>query len=132
MKGMARPRKTTGDPFEMVREVGLEWTDVEATTRYDGSPRLTIGGIFLAGLATHHSAEPGTLVVRYAVDERDWLLADAPDTYYLTDYYRSYPLILARLLRLDRAALRDLLAISRRLTLLKTRKRISRTGQPNC
>jgi hypothetical protein len=82
----------------------------------------------MAGLATHHSAEPGTLVARYAVDERDWLLADAPDTYYLTDYYRSYPLILARLSRLDRDALRDLLATSRRLTLRKVQKRIVRRG----
>jgi len=86
----------------------------------------------MAGLTTHRSAEPDTLVVRYAVDERDWLLADAPDTYYLTDYYRSYPLLLARLSRLDRDALRDLLATSRRLTLLKARKRILRAGQPNC
>ena len=132
MKGMARARKSTRDRFQIVRDVGLEWPDVDATTRYDGSPRLTIGGIFMAGLATHHSAETGTLVVRYAVDERDWLLADAPDTYYLTDYYRSYPLILARLSRLDRDALRDLLATSRRLTLLKARKRILRAGQPNC
>ena len=129
---MACARQTTRDRFQIVREVGLEWPDVEATTRYDGSPRLTVGGTFMAGLATHHSAEPDTLVVRYAVDERDWLLADAPDTYYLTDYYRSYPLILARLSRLDRDALRDLLATSRRLTQLKTRKRILRSGQPNC
>jgi hypothetical protein len=128
MKGMARPRKTTGDPFQIVREVGLEWPDVEAMTKYDGSPRLTVGGAFMAGLATHHSAEPGTLVVRYAVDERDWLLTDAPETYYLSDYYRSYPLILARLSRLDREALRDLLATSRRLTLPKAQKRTIRTG----
>ena len=129
---MARARPTTRDPFQIVREVGLEWPDVEATTRYDGSPRLTVGGTFMAGLTTHRSAEPDTLVVRYAVDERDWLLADAPNTYYLTDYHRSYPLLLARLSRLDRDALRDLLATSRRLTLLKARKRILRAGQPNC
>ena len=128
MKSMARPRKPTRDPFQIVREVGLEWPDVDATTKYDGSPRLTVEGVFMAGLATHRSAEPGTLVVRYAVDERDWLLTDAPETYYLTDYYRRHPLILARLSRLDRDALRDLLATSRRLTLRKAQKRISRTG----
>ena len=120
---MTRARKTGRDPFHIVREVGLELPDVDATTKYDGSPRLTVRGCFMAGLATHASAEPDTLVVRYGVDEREWLIADAPDTYYLTDYYRSYPLILARLSRLDRDALRGLLAISRRLALSKARKR---------
>jgi hypothetical protein len=120
---MAPARKTRHDSFQIVREVGLEWPDVDATTRYDGAPRLTVGGTFMAGLASHPSAEPHTLVVRYGIDEREWLLADAPDTYYLTEYYRRYPLILARLSRLDRDALRDLLATSRRITLQKTRKR---------
>ena len=123
---MPRARKTGHDLFYLVREVGREWPDVEATTAYDGSPRLTVRGSFMAGLATHSSAEPDTLVVRYDADEREWLIADAPDTYYLTDYYRSYPLILARLSRLDRDALRDLLATSRRLTLPKAPKQAVR------
>ena len=102
--------------FDLVKAVGLQFPDVEATTRYDGSPVLKMRGVFLAGLATHPSVEPGTLVVRYPIDERQWLLEDAPDTYYLTDYYRTYPLILARLARLDRNALHDLLSVSWRLS----------------
>jgi len=109
------------NPFDVVREVGLTLPGVVATTKYDGSPRLTVGGIFMAGLATHPSAEPGTLVVRYDIEERAWLLEDAPETYYLTDYYRSYPLVLARLSRLDKQALHDLLSVSWRLTQEKTR-----------
>jgi hypothetical protein len=97
--------------------------DVEATVRYDGSPVLKAGGCFMAGLATHRSAEPDTLVVRCGYDERESLLEDAPETYYLTDYYRSYPLVLVRLSRLERDALRDLLSVSWRLTLPKARKR---------
>jgi hypothetical protein len=126
-----RPQKrrptTRADPFERVRAVGLELPDVEATTRYDGSPVLKVGGVFLAGLATHPSAEPNTLVVRMDIEEREWLLEDAPETYYLTDYYRRYPLILARLASVDREALRDLLRVSWRMTLSKARKR-SRTS----
>jgi hypothetical protein len=83
---------------------------------------LKADGMFMAGLASHPSAEPGTLVVRADLDEREWLLEDAPETYYLTDYYRKYPLILVRLARIDRDALRDLLAVSRRLTLDKKRR----------
>jgi hypothetical protein len=115
--------QTPADAFETVRTVGLGLPGVEATTRYDGSPLLKVGGCFMAGLATHRSAEPGTLVVRATFEEREWLLTDAPETYYLTDYYRRYPLVLVRLSRIDRDALRDLLAASWRLTLEKTPNR---------
>jgi hypothetical protein len=57
------------------------------------------------------------------LDERLLLVEDAPDTYYVTDYYRPYPVVLVRLSRIDRDAMRDLLAISHRLTLLKARRR---------
>lgn len=111
------------DPFDLVRTVGLSLPDVEAATRYDGAPVLQVGGAFMAGLATHQSAEPGTLVVRADVEERQYLLDEAPDIYYLTDYYRKHPVVLARLSRLDREALHDLLSVSRQLTLPKARKR---------
>jgi hypothetical protein len=109
--------------FETVTAVGLTLPNVEATTKYDGSPVLKVRGSFLAGLATHRSAEADTLVVRAGFDEREWLMEDAPDTYYLTDYYRSYPLVLVRLSRIDRDALRDLLSISWRLAAAKAGKR---------
>ena len=107
--------------FDLVRSVGLELPDVEAATKYDGSPMLKVGGSFMAGVATHPSAERDTLVVRAGLEEREWLMADAPETYYLTDHYRGYPLILVRLSHVDRDALRDLLSVSRRLTLEKGR-----------
>jgi hypothetical protein len=103
--------------------VGLALPGVEATTRYDGSPVLKVGGCFMAGLATHASAEPNTLVVRVGYEEREWFIADAPETYYLTDYYRRYPLVLVRLSNIESDALRDVLSVSRRLTLAKERNR---------
>ena len=120
----ARPiTKKPADAFEIVKMIGLALPDVEAVTRYDGSPVLRLGGCFMAGLATHPSAEPETLVVRVGLEERKWLLEDAPETYYLTDYYRRYPLVLVRLSRLDQDALRDVLSVSWRLTLPKARQR---------
>lgn len=115
--------QTPSDRFETVRLVGLALPDVEAATKYDGSPVLKVGGAFMAGLATHRSAEPDTLVVRIGFEDRERLLEDAPETYYLTDHYRIHPVVLARLSRVDRDALRDLLSVSWRLTLLKARKR---------
>jgi hypothetical protein len=116
-------RRRLADAFDVVRHVGLSLPEVEAACRYDGSPVLKRGGAFMAGLATHPSAEPDTLVVRYDSDERQWLIEDAPETYYLTEYYRRYPLVLVRLSRIDRDALRDLLNVSWRMTAEKATRR---------
>jgi len=107
--------------FDIVRTIGLALPDVEATTKYDGSPVLRVDGIFMAGLAMHRSAEPETLVVRAGLEERERLVEDAPETYYLTDYYRSYPLVLVRLSRVEPDALHDLLSVSWRMTAAKAR-----------
>jgi hypothetical protein len=110
------------DTFQKVRKTGLTLPDVEAATKYDGSPVLKAAGSFMAGLAPHRSAEPETLVVRVSFEQRQWLIEDAPETYYLTDYYRPYPIVLVRLARVDEHALRDLLSVSRRLALAKAAK----------
>ena len=109
--------------FEKVRRIGLSLPDVEATTKYDGSPVLKLGGCFMAGLANHRSAEPDTLVVRCSYAERERLLEDSAETYYVTDYYRKYPLVLVRLSCVNRDALHDLLSVSWRMTIAKARRR---------
>ena len=118
-------RRRTGrasvDPFESARRIGLTLPGVESATRYDGAPILKAGGCFMAGLASHRSAEPASLVVRMDLEQRQWLLDDAPESYYVTDYYEKYPVVLVRLASVDEAALRDLLSVSRRLTLAKAR-----------
>ena len=110
---------TRARSFDTVKQVGLSFAGVEAVTKYDGSPVLKLGGSFVAGLATHRSAEPDSIVVRVGIEDRAWLLEDAPETYYLTDYYRPYPIVLVRLSRVDRDALRDLLSVSCRLAAAK-------------
>lgn len=113
----------TSAAFERVTAAGLTLPGVETAVKYDGTPVLRLGGCFLAGLATHRSAEPDTLVLRIEAEERELLLEDAPDTYYVTDYYRPHPVVLVRLAHVDAEALRDLLAISWRLTAPKARRR---------
>src|SRR5262245_36299030 len=109
--------------FERVERIGLTLPDVESSLRYDGARVLKAGGCFMAAMASHPSAEPASLVVRIDLAERRWLLEDAPDTYYVTDYYEKYPLVLVRTARVGEDALRDLLSVSRRLTLAKARSR---------
>ena len=129
---MRRTRRATNVPggchaFGRVKNVGLTFPDVEAATRYDGSPVLKAGGVFMAAIATHLSAEPDTLVVRAELDARQLLLEDAPETYYVTEYYERWPVVLVRLSQIDGDALGDLLASSWRLSMAKVRKRKGRT-----
>jgi hypothetical protein len=116
--------------FNMVKAVGLTLPEVEAATNWAGLPVLKVRGCFVAGLASHRSAEPGTLVVRCALDDRERFLEDAPDTYYVTDYYQPYPVVLVRLPYLDREALRDLLAVSWRMAMEKARRQKRRGREP--
>ncbi|HEX7798383.1 MAG TPA: hypothetical protein VF456_28665 [Vicinamibacterales bacterium] len=115
------PRRRSFSAFRAVADAAVGLPGVELGTRYDGSPVLRFDGRYLAGLAMHPSAEPNSLVVKTDPDERHWLLEDAPDTYYVTEYYRPYPVVLVRLARVEQAALRDLLAASRRLLAKKAR-----------
>ena len=109
--------------FEKVRRIGLSLPDVQAATKYDGSPVLKLGGCFMAGMATHRSGEPGTLVVRCGYEERERLLEDSPETYYVTGYYLKHPVVLVRLSCVSGEALHDLLSVSWRMTTAKARKR---------
>lgn len=51
---------------------------------------------------------------------RDELIAADPDTYYLTDHYLDYPVVLVRLSRIHIDALRDLLGAAWRFVSAKT------------
>jgi hypothetical protein len=97
--------------FHTVRELGRALPDVEEGTTY-GSPALKVHGKMFACMAIHKSAEPGSLAVRIDFNQRDELIAEDPNTYYLTDHYVSYPCVLVRLKRVHRDALRDLLQMA--------------------
>jgi hypothetical protein len=62
-----------------------------------------------ACLAVNRSAEPNTLAVCVDFEQRNDLIAEEPETYYLTDHYANYPFVLVRLPRIREDALRDLL-----------------------
>jgi len=94
--------------FDAVRALGLNLAGAEESTAY-GSPALKVGGQMFACIAVHRSAEPNTLVVRMSFDQRDALIADAPETYYLTDHYVGHPCVLVRLSRVRKEAVGDLL-----------------------
>ncbi|MEP6783499.1 MAG: MmcQ/YjbR family DNA-binding protein [Acidobacteriota bacterium] len=111
------------DAFADVRRVGLSLPDVTEETKYDGTPVLKAAGSFMAGIATDEDADANSLVVRCDFEDRELMLEDAPDVYYVTEYHERYPVVLARLEHLNEDALRDLLSVSRRLAMLKARRK---------
>jgi hypothetical protein len=76
-----------------------------------GTPALKLRNKLIARLR-----EDGeTLVVRADIDERDGLIAAAPDKFFLTPHYQAHPWVLVRLGRVDADELRDLLTDAWRL-----------------
>jgi hypothetical protein len=94
--------------FNFVREIALALPGVEESTTY-GTPSFKVRGKLLTCLAIHRSAEPNTLAVRIDFAQRDELIDADPSVYYLTNHYVNYPVVLARLSRINEDALRDLL-----------------------
>jgi len=97
-----------GLTFSAVEAIGRTLPDVEVATMY-GQPALKVRGRILACIASHKSAEPNSLVVMMDFADRDALLEDDPETYYVKDHYMPYPCVVVRLSRIRLDALRDLI-----------------------
>ena len=123
------PRRPTGLTFEDVRKIAAELPDVAEGTAW-GVPALKLRGKLLVCMASHKSAAPNTLVVRLGFDQRDAMIVDSPETYYLKPHYVGYETVLVRLSRIDREALKDLLHASWRFVSASVSKRsVSRRGR---
>lgn len=64
----------------------------------------------------HLQKDEESLVIKIDYLKRDILLHAAPETFYVTDFYRCYPIIFIRLSNIDRKTLGDLLEQAWRLT----------------
>ena len=125
-KKPTRERKTETLTFETVREIGLGLPGVESGASF-GWPCLKANGKLFVWMPVKKDVEPGTLALRIDFDQRDALLQEAPDTYYLTDHYVNYPAVLVRLNRLDRNSLRDLVQTSHRFVTTKVPRKSQKT-----
>ena len=106
MGGMGTKRQMT---FDTVREIAERLAGTEVGAAY-GSPALRVNGRLYAAIAINKAAEPNSLAVFLAdFEQRDALLAEDPDTYYVKPHYEAYPIVLVRLTRVTREALEDLL-----------------------
>lgn len=119
------PRRST---FKLVESIGRTLPDVEVTTTW-GQPTLKVGGKMFVCMAAHKSAEPDTLVVMMDFADRDALVEEDPDTYYLKEHYVGYPCVLVRLTRVHPDALRDLVAGAHRYVSDRSRKKSAGRGR---
>lgn len=95
--------------FDTVRRLTRDLEGVEESTAY-GSPCLKANGHMFACIAINKEAEPNTLMIRVpSFEQRDDLIAEQPEVYYLKPHYEPYPCVLVRLGRVHPDALRDLL-----------------------
>jgi hypothetical protein len=108
---MTRP--STALAFDDVRAMGRHLSGTTDGLAY-GSPALKVNGRTFACVPTHKSAAPNSLAVWVPLDQREELLKSAPDIYYVKDHYVDHPIVLVRLSRIHRDALRDLLGMAHR------------------
>jgi hypothetical protein len=102
------------DNLETVRHILLALPEVEeAVSR--GSPVFRIKGKMIARLM--EDGESLLLKVDYL--KRDILINAEPATFYVTDFYRCYPMLLVRLSSVGRDVLGDLLEQAWRATASK-------------
>ncbi|HEU4890977.1 MAG TPA: MmcQ/YjbR family DNA-binding protein [Vicinamibacterales bacterium] len=113
--------------FKTVEAIGRTLPDVEVTTAW-GSPALKVRGRMFVCIASNKAAEPNTLVAMMDFADRDALITDDPVVYYLKDHYVGYPCVLARLSRIRRDALRDLVIGAHRFMSVRLRSRPARAS----
>jgi hypothetical protein len=88
-----------------IRRAAATLSGVEEGTSY-GTPAWRHRGKLLARL--HQDGQ--SIVLKVGGETRDHLLRADPQTFFITDHYVGYPMVLARLDRLSAADLRKLLA----------------------
>jgi hypothetical protein len=103
--------------FGEIRKMALALEGVEEAKSY-GTPAFKVNGVMIARLRD----ELGALVVRMPIEDREALMTEDPETYFITDHYLEYPYILVNLARVHPDAMRDLLGGAWKLAAQEKRK----------
>jgi len=90
--------------WEQVRKVALALPGVEDGKSY-GTPALKVKKKLIVRLRE----EGDVIVLKMPYEERESMMAEAPEKYFITDHYKDYEWILVRLPKVSEAEMRDLL-----------------------
>ena len=75
-----------------------------------GTPALKVKGMVMVRL----KEDGHTIVLRMPFDQREALIAEDPETYFVTDHYLGAPYVLVRLSKVRKDVLGDLLKTAHR------------------
>jgi hypothetical protein len=99
-----RRTSSQGVTFQTVREIAQTLAGAEESTSY-GTPAFKVKGKLFA--RQHQDGE--SLVVGVDFEQREEMMSDAPQKFYITDHYFNYPWVLVRMANVNCDELRDLL-----------------------
>jgi hypothetical protein len=103
IQNMRKPAIT----YDTVRRMALAMPSVEEGTSY-GTAALKVRGKLFVRL--REDGESAVFMMPF--DRREELMAAQPEIYYITDHYRDYPAVLARLSKVPTDALPGLLRMA--------------------
>jgi hypothetical protein len=92
---------------------------------YFGKPAVFVAEKFLTRV---HTKEEAMVLAIGSMEMRDVMLEAEPKLFYITDHYRNFPYLLARLSKLDRKTLQDLL--NARLLQIQAKAKKKRAAPP--
>ena len=99
-----KARSKLGVTLAALRKLAMQLPEAEEGTSY-GTLAFRVKGKLFARLRD----DDGVLVIRSDFDEREILMEAAPGTYFITDHYLNYPMLLVRLSAVDAAELEEIL-----------------------
>ncbi len=100
----------TNAKIVLVRHLALALPDVQERTSY-GTPAFFIGRTLFARLLK----DCDSVVVKIEERDRERRMAADPKSFYITDHYLHYPMMIVRLSAVDETTLRELLSDAWRL-----------------
>jgi hypothetical protein len=132
MNGKAKTAvRRAGITAAELRKIALSLPGVAVGTSY-GKPSFLLAGKFFTRL---REEDDSLVLIVGSIDERDMLLESDPGLFHITDHYRNYPAVLARMSLLDAALLRSMLerrwrAIAPKKLLKETLKAVPNENVP--
>jgi hypothetical protein len=106
------------------RKIALSFPDTSEGP-YFNKPAIFVGETFLTRV---HTKEDAMVLAIGSMEMRDMMLEAEPKLFYITDHYRKFPYLLARLSKLDKKTLQDLL--NARLLQIEAKAKKKRRAAP--
>jgi len=97
--------------WDTVRDIALRLPGVEDGMSY-GAPALKIGG---KHLIVRWREDLNAIVIKTTFDEREGLMAEEPEVYFITDHYLNYEWVLVNLATVTPEALEAMIARAHQL-----------------